>query len=591
MAGRSEHWKAPSIRMGRRCLTFAISLTLGLIAYSFLPVNGIRVGHITHDEWLWVLLLILIGLRIWLSRKDVHLAALATAAERAAPNLPASTHAREDVATDCVMTFNRCISADEFDQLIDTVLDPGSVVVRINETAVLGAHDYHTTVKRTVIRPQGYEGAHILVPVLSPRKGELVDKFSLLVDGKPARTLSHRESTGAAIAVMTATLATAFDNRIDLPGALWRKLRDEILNPHQTEDADRAIILDDLKNEFGADTPSQGGLIARAGLWKLAMDICDTYTIIAVAPISGSSVKVETSYSRRREPLAVPAEKPAIIRVWLWLHIQLQMLFGLVRRSDGYELHLAKDAQSYHFRATAPEGLYVYDLVGTWMDDTRNVVSDLFTGLPLRPLRPHWEVSDTRGLEHVHAYGCDLDVWCKTSMATAGYQTAERTPAIRFELREKPPGLLFVVAFISALLTLLALAIGRWHDQVFVSTDKSAPWPVIIFGLPAIVSGWMVSRFDQANVRLLSISTIGMTAWAVVNATAAVGISAFAMSVSPHYWTNWLGIKRLEPEWSLILVSCIACFTMSCILLVFRVRRYGRRVSGKAAPIVKKGRN
>lgn len=587
MGRRRESWRAPSIRMGRRFFTLLISLLLALIAFNFLPLQAIRRTQITHGEWLWAALIVTVASRFWLARKDVHLAALTPLAD-VSSELPDQTHANEDTTVDCVAAFNQSTTPEEFDQLIDTFLDPGSVVVRINERAELGAHDYHSTVERIVVYPKEYSAPQILVPVLTPHKGELVDNFSLRVDGRPARTLSRRESTGAVIAVMTAVFATAFEDRDVLPRPLWRMLRDEVLHK-ESDSARRVLLFAELKKEFSKDIPSaEGVLIARAGLWKLAMDLSDTYPIIAVAPTSGSSIKIETAYTRRREPLAVPKDPkpPFPVKLWLWCAIQIQILFGLVRRSDRYELHNSREAQSYHFRATVPDGLYVYDLVGTWIDDSRGVISDLFAGLPLRPLRPQWEISDTRGLEHVHAYGRDLDAWCKGGVSPEDLQTSGRTAAIRFELREKPPGLLFVVALMNAFLAILVIAAAKWHNLIFVTAaTPGAPWPVIIFGVPAIVSGWMVSRFTQESVRLLSVSTIAVTSWAVTDAAGAVAVSAFSMSIPAHIW-RWPIVGYFEPAWSALFISCIACFAMSGILLVFRVRRYGRRVRGKATPLV-----
>jgi hypothetical protein len=365
-------------------------------------------------------------------------------------------------------------------------------------------------------------------------------------------------------------------------------LRDQILDSKPGKPEDKKLVQDELRKQFATEIATESSLIARAGLWKLAMDIFDTYAILAVAPITGTSAKVQICYTRRREPLSVPKDPqpPLPIRIWLWLDIQIQILFGLVRRSDQYELHHSRESQSYHFRATVPEGLYVYDLVGTWIDDARGMVSGLFAGLPLRPLRPLWEISDTRGLDHVHAYGRDLDVWSRSGVAESGLQTSGRTAAIRFELREKPPGLMFVIVLLSSFLAVLVVAASKWHDLIFVTDrgDKSAPWPVIIFGVPAIVSGWVAARFTQESVKLLSISTICVAGWTLTNAAAAVAVSAFSMSVPSHAW-RWPILGYFAPAWSGLFLSCIACLAMSVMLLFFRVRRYGRRITGKATPL------
>jgi hypothetical protein len=109
---------------------------------------------------------------------------------------------------------------------------------------------------------------------------------------------------------------------------------------------------------------------------------------------------------------------------------------------------------------------------------------------------------------------------------------------------------------------------------------------VIIFGIPAIVSGWMVSRFTAENVKLLSVSTIAVTAWAVLNATMSVAISAFSMSGLLSGSIDYLvGFTDVRIAWSLLLVSCFGCLVMTLVLLGLRVRRYGRRVRRRSRPI------
>jgi hypothetical protein len=601
--------------MIRRVLTLLIALCIALILYNYLPLQAIRRTRMEHGYSLLILLVAFSSIRLRLSKRNISLAT-----ETDQSNIVDSFHDKAyeaELMQSSFTAFNRVLSQhsfDEFDQLIDTMLDPGSVVIRINETAELGTHDYGSTIERVAVKPESYKATQLLLPVLTPRKGELVDNYRLLVDGKPARTLTRRETTGAVMAVTATVFATAFQGREQLPLNLWQTLQHQIL--YAPADCDQESIIAELRSEYEEDNNSctEGALIARAGLWSLAADICTTYMIIAVVPITSQSATVEISYSRRREPLLLPTgheKAPLPFRPFMWLSIQLQLLFGLIRRSERYELHHSTDAQSYHFRATVPEGLYVYDLGGSWMDDTRGRVRGLFGGLPLRPVRPEWKISDTRGLEHVHAYGRDLDVWSKLDATGEEVQASERTAAIRFELREKPPGLLFVVGLISLFLAVLVLAAARWHDLIFVPApgsgraatngpigagagsrisfgSQAAPWPVIIFGVPAIISGWIVSRFTPDNVKLLSISTIAVAGWSLFNTALAVAVSAFSMSVPARIW-RFPMLGYFEPLWALLVISTLACFAMSTILLLLRVRRYGRRVRRLADPLTANG--
>lgn len=587
-------WRAPLIRLFRRLFTFLISILSAYVIFSILPLESIRHEPVPGKLVAVLLLVIASFIRVLLSRANIGLASEGIVSKNGGP-----ANTTETISVSCMEAFQQNITAEEFEQFLENLIDPGGVVLRITETAQLGGRDFSTNVKRTVVPPIKWAGRKMYVPVLKPRKGELVDNFNLSVDGKPARTLSHRETVGATLATIT-TLLTQAAQDTDVPEELWRLLRDAVVEEGPTKPNKRESTLKELKAcESTLVNSSDAALIARAALWKLVPDLFDTYLIIAVVPINGESLKVETRYTRRRDVYQVPKNKPFPIRWWQWSHIQLQLLFGLAVRSDEYLLPQATEAQSYHFRAEAPAGMYVYDVKSHWFDEEIKTLSPPFNTSKLaRPVAPDWRAADTRGLDHLHAYGRDLDVWLNYSDETgASTRTSRRVAALRFELRERPPGVMFVIALLSVYVAMLAVGIGIGYDVIFgpyatncgaassaatTTSTTASPWPTILFGVPAIVSGWIVARFTADTVRLVSISTIAITTWAVVNTAYAVALSAIAISKPMCPVTGWLGIPAWQPAWCFLVISSCAATVMAVLLLVLRVRRYARRVRGKS---------
>ncbi|HEX7824049.1 MAG TPA: hypothetical protein VF477_04010 [Mycobacterium sp.] len=581
--------------MARRTLTFAIALLSGYLAFALLPLASIRHEPIPFKVVAILLLVIACGARWFFSTLNIG---LNSEARRTDGEFPSSSD--ESLAESCEQAFQSRITVDEFEQLLETVSDPGGVVLRITETAVLGGRDFSTTVKRTVVPPLDPYPEKIYIPVLKPRRGELIDNFRVVVDGAPARTLSHRETIGALLAI-TRTLISQSCVGCPFPGELWRLLiRDVVLSDSPTPESQRTLVLDQLRTlEKSKASTSEAELIARAVLWRLVIDLFKTYVIIAVVPIDGESVKVETSYTRRRDVYKVLGGKPFLIRWWQWCHIQIQLLFGLAVRSDQYMLTQATEAQSYHFRAEAPEGMYVYDVKTDLVDvQAPSHGRSLDLAALARPVSPDWQASDTRGLGHLHAYGRDLDVWLNRSDDNGNSSATNRRNAVlNFELRERPPGVMFVVGLMSVYVALLSIGIAIGYDVVFgqyssgyvnalpsttPSNPDSSPWPTVLFGVPAIVSGWVVARFTAETVRLVSISTIAVTTWAIANTVYAVALSAVTISKPMHPVQGWFGIPLWQPAWSLLVVSSTACTVMAVLLLALRVRRFSRRVRGKA---------
>jgi hypothetical protein len=179
-------------------------------------------------------------------------------------------------------------------------------------------------------------------------------------------------------------------------------------------------------------------------------------------------------------------------------------------------------------------------------------------------------------------------------------------PVLSVELRERPPGLMVIVFLMCGYLATLTIGVAFFHDRVFgldVSSLNSqcmtlmrynfiagggdcqlipatpTSWPTVLFGIPALVSGWLISRFTAEAVSSTSISTIAVTIWGTLNATAAIGLSALEMNVSTIHPISVFGMTVVQPLWLCLTLSCVASLAMTMLLLVFRVFRYGRRLT------------
>ncbi|MBB3751052.1 hypothetical protein FHT44_003547 [Mycolicibacterium sp. BK634] len=493
------------------------------------------------------------------------------------------------------LAFNEVAKNEEILELLEMYVDPGRFTVRISEKAVLDEADYLTEVTRTIIRNHAEATSNVFVPILEPVRGTIVDNLSVTAGSAEVRTLSLRETQGALFAIGRMLLDAAFDG-LDFPEALWSRLQLQILSdcPATPDDAD--LILGYLKSHKALiDVRNSEARSAIGMLTLFVFDMLDTMPIIAIVPMSRSCrLKYKYTESKAR----VPDDKVnPLIAGWEWIYSYVRAAFGLTRRSHNLRLQSATAAQSYHFHAEAPDGLYVYHLGYGFrevkVDYEATVEPPSRTS---RPLNPFWNVSDTRGSNYIHAYGRDLDI----ASVSAQSNIQSRIPFLRIEFREKPPGLMLVVVLLSIFLTGLAVVVGHWHDTVFgisldsvcydrykdyvqclsKSNDNKSYWPTVLFGVPAIISGWLVARFTAEAVSRLSVSTLLVASWCILNSTVAMVLAALELAVLlAEHRKIWV-FEWIQPLWSLLIVSTSSATMMAIMLLILRVRRYRRRIAG-----------
>ncbi|WP_431958416.1 hypothetical protein [Nocardia lijiangensis] len=596
------------VRMMRRSLTLAIALLCGLLSYLVGPFDEIR-SEPTAKLVLSISALLLVALILRFcftlntAGKDVVRVDLKDARDD-----------EEKLAKIAIREFNQRFSHAEAIRLLEFVIDPSSYIMRISEQIELGDEAYVFKTTQTLVGADekgvdGNEVKRLLVPVLTPRKGELVDNLRISTDDEVVRTLSYRETLGALLTLGRIMVELVLD---ECPEALWTALQREILRESVAKSGDKtemSQLLDGVTNTL----TSTESLFLRNFLHNFVYDAQAIFPIIAVVP-ADREVKIKVGFTEDRTRIA-GRQSGIPVGLWEWCYSYIRSSFGLVRRSHMIRLSRATRAQSYHLRTEAPEGMYVYDLgLGLAEVSETDSVQISSSNYTHRPIDPRWDCADTRGLTYVHAYGRDLDVvggpahllsqknipgGANGTPAPAEVSLRPHIPSLTIELREKPPGLIFVIVLLSAYLMALTLGVGYWHDLIFGLSPSSrfcaefpaaagcdaAPnpqsyWATILFGVPAIISGWLVSRFTSESVSRISVSTLAVAAWFVVNSVAAMVLAALKLANRLATVEAFPLLATHQPLWSLLMVSSCACAVMATLLLFLRVRRYRRRSTG-----------
>lgn len=177
----------------------------------------------------------------------------------------------------------------------------------------------------------------------------------------------------------------------------------------------------------------------------------------------------------------------------------VRALFGLNIREHLFYLTKATETVSYHFAVEAPEGMYVYRYKFSHQDLPTSANPAAPTSRR-RPRLPDRVVSMNQ--THLHVY-----------LRDAINESRDGTQALTLgvSLRERPPGLMESGLLLSLYLAVTVWTVGAFHGTVF-SGDGPPPgtWPTVLFGIPTLLSGWLVSRLSAATLQRMSLLSLVM---------------------------------------------------------------------------------
>ncbi|MBY4275546.1 hypothetical protein HQO27_17820 [Rhodococcus fascians] len=396
------------------------------------------------------------------------------------------------------------------------------------------------------------DGSHFVISH-SSIKGVLTDSFAITANGKSCSTVSIEDARALQVASMTvwrdalAKFETAPSN-----DGCWLALMSAICCDIPILDQSPVFLTlreDESLEEVNAVTAAMGACFSdilsyeldrmvRSGAEK---DLC-IELIEGIRHLSRSNliwVKLSDRPEgwnrieyRFREHLNYNAQHR---------YDRLRIRLGLVPRNFDIPVGAAMEAQSYHLDFSTPDGMYLYESALHLAEtDSRSSVdvppisresSDSADLLSLRSsgslLNPIFKASRTgSGLAQVYTRGLGgLRIVDKNQIKSP----RPVAPSVSFEFREIPPGNLLWSAIMAAYLSGVAWLVGANYNQVFLPNGEiKTTWAAVVFGIPAILAGLLISKFTGGRIHTVSLVTMLAISGTVMNAVLLVGIASLA---------------------------------------------------------------
>lgn len=394
------------------------------------------------------------------------------------------------------------------------LVDPPSFTSRVSQSFRLHNEKYSIDLARTI----NTNGQALSVPLLKVFKGRIVGSLRVTVDDKRTRTLTFDESKGFQVAALSVT----FDRVLPVSqyDDLLNRCCDAVVGATPPSREDFELLLAELQEAIAASTASKAH---KDALYRLVSEASYYDYILGVME---ADEKVKT----RRIIVSYDGHYEDGIKGTYRLHTAL----GLGKRKFTFELPFAAESKSFHLQVEGPENMYAYEVFPLWgysgrtstegVDASRGRIRNkLISRAPLR------------GDQHAHVYMRDLDGGPIIDLQSKdGSKVAQSIPRVFLEYREHPPGVLGPVLAVSLWLTVLTWTVGFFHDDIFRVQAGTTPgaqgWATVIFGVPAIVTGWILSKADAKTLRGISLATFGALSLLALDAVLLVSVSALKIA-------------------------------------------------------------
>lgn len=426
----------------------------------------------------------------------------------------------------------------------------------------------------------------VAVPVLRQRKGLTVYELGFMLDGASCPVVGHWDSLGTMLTVLDvvfdASYGTAPTKRSKAQQLALDAAATFATDPRPI-DAERNVQYQNHRVELDRlahDVPRASN---PEPFLRLSHYLAHNYiTLVEVTAPLGARFLVETSYSERR-----PTDHATTRQ-------KLRVLLGLGYKQYVVALPGAAEPESYTFSCRAPEGCYVSS-VGLTLEDVSGPAHvgslNVRSSASVEDDSSYLRLSPTLGLDLVELHGRHIGVVTRPG---SGKQTEPsrkadlgKVLALDLRFREIPPGLLGVVTLLSALLALTCTSVAWRHDQIFTGAIRApgAATPTtsavivgLVFGVPAIMSGWVASRVDAKALRTTSPLVLAQLATLLALTGVAVAVAAFKISVivqdSSSFDVPGLTVHLQHPTWTLITLLSLTQLTVNIVDFTVRHRRY-----------------
>jgi hypothetical protein len=442
------------------------------------------------------------------------------------------------------------------EELLYSILNPGHLGDRASKTVSLVAPYHKTRLSRTLT----VHSSGALVPVLKARKSTLRDGLSCELDGSPVATLSRLESHGAMLELINILTRVTFKDALEEPAI--SNLASTLISGVASDAALPQKQLRNLTDTVSSVARLYPNLVEESDVQDLQALLSFAsayYCLIALIPSEhDEGMAGEEGRARKRKLVVEFFER---LQQGPRTHVdQVRRIIGLSPREFGILVPEALDSSSVHVHCQAPPGMYTF----------RAIPRVIFPEpIQTNTLRPHKQVSDTLGLDYVHAYFRDFHgplVNAKPDSNSEASPIDRPVPVLEVEFRETPPGLLLPLLLTSAYLAAIVLAVG-WNPDYLAQGGSP-----ILLGIPAVLAGWMVTRFDVQALRRVSIPTALLACWFVVNTGVVLTNATAAATVRP----SLSAIPVVG--WFVVTATCVAHLASLAYVYVNRMIRHQQRL-------------
>lgn len=487
------------------------------------------------------------------------------------------------------------------------LLSPSKFTIRLGHTISSSGQMMSHEVVRRIEPPNGFELKSCPIPIYRDRKGQLAHRFKIKVSNTRGSTLSSFRGQALTMVLLTHFIGRYLKNLSSR--ALWSDsdwlavltavgsespVRPEspmmcISIADGTIKRSDKIFADILRNVRTRIIVDGGGEREADAIIQLISDLAQTYIVWVTLPADfGRWCHVETEYCTRLDIADQSRYEKA------------RVSYGLASRSIVLPLELSRESQSYHLHLAVPDETYVYRTRVSLSWTKTNVANESENNhecypvaLPgqesnpiIRTSRPGTDVAHvyTRGVAGLVAVDHDAA------------RNVQLLPSAHFEFREIPPGNLIWAILISSYVAGLSWTVNFYFSLVFPEnpTEMGPIWTTLLFGIPAILAGFLLSRFTKDNLKQSSFVTLGLLIASIMNAFALMCVSVLIAhdkwrwtwnlrnTISPSVGFDFSAERTIESvPWAFVVVSSTTIFVLAVMYTIARRSRFTSRLRGK----------
>ena len=455
---------------------------------------------------------------------------------------------------------------------------PSSVVPRISQSFEVRNKRWGVRVSRLI----RLESDAQLFPVHRVRKGSIAGGLKVQVGEKRASTLLYSESKGLVLSLFESA---------------WYKAL--AASERQPEADSAAVLLEEIRVAIVApkELPASGynDLVARSQAFLIdsKVAILDRNLVVFLVRLLLAFdlifVRIPTESLNSTSRVSIEYDLFADHTLHGGVN-RIRAALGIGARSFSFPIPCVSDTQSFHLDVVGPAGMYVYHASPVWPLQGRSEAPPLNPS-PERVRNEDLATSPYSGDERIHLYMRDFDG--RPIFEDDGgnqWRRASLMPRFDVEFREVPPGLVGAILAVAAWLLVLTWAVGIYHSDIFKATGGTpsvvGSWPTLIFGIPALVTGWLLSRASASTIRIISIPSFLVLVWLACNSAALITVVAFKSagieSDAFIFILPWLGPQQMvHPTWTVLMLSVFLNFAATLSMFITKSSRYAAVINGK----------